>query len=164
MDRDFKELLCLFNEHRVRYLIVGGYAYARYTEPRTTKDLDLFVRPDPANAIAVYRALAVFGAPLQGVTLEDLQHPGTVLQIGVAPYRIDILCHIDGPSFDQAWETSEQALVDDQVQARYISSDLLIANKLAAARPQDLIDVEKLRHAAKIKRQVGTPDPGEKGK
>ena len=38
---DFKELLNLFKKHTVKYLIVGGYAAMRYTEPRFTKDLDL---------------------------------------------------------------------------------------------------------------------------
>lgn len=153
MDNDFKELLSIFNAHNVRYLIIGGYAYARYAEPRTTKDLDLFVQPDPANAVQVYKALAEFGAPLQGVSAADFHRRGTVLQIGAPPFRIDILCYIDGPSFEEAWQTSEEALVDDEVRARYISSDLLIANKLAAGRPQDMIDVQKLRHAAETKKR-----------
>lgn len=90
---------------------------------------------------------------MQGVSAADFHRPGTVLQIGVPPFRIDILCHIDGPTFDEAWQSSEEASVDDELRARYISSDLLIANKLAAARPQDLIDVEKLRHAAETKKR-----------
>jgi hypothetical protein len=133
-------------------LIVGGYAYARYTEPRTTKDLDLFIRPDPENAIATYKALAEYGAYLADATIADFARPGTIFQIGVAPFRIDLICNIDGVPFDQAWETSETALVDEAVPVRYISSDNLIANKLAAGRPQDLVDVEKLRHAAEAKK------------
>lgn len=66
MHKDFNDLLSAFNAHSVRYLIVGGYAYARYTEPRTTKDLDLFIRPDPANAVATYKALAQYSAYLYG--------------------------------------------------------------------------------------------------
>ncbi len=31
---DFKELLRLFNEKKAEYLIVGGYAVMKYTEPR----------------------------------------------------------------------------------------------------------------------------------
>jgi hypothetical protein len=139
--------LSAFNAHSVRYLIVGGYAYARYTEPRTTKDLDLFIRPDPDNASAVYKALAAFGAYMADATSTDFAEPGTIFQIGVAPFRIDVLCDIDGVTFDQAWATSEPALVDEEIPVRYISSDNLIANKLAAGRPQDLVDVEKLRHA-----------------
>jgi hypothetical protein len=152
MHKDFKDLLSAFNAHSVRYLIVGGYAYARYTEPRTTKDLDLFIRPDPENALATYKALAEYGAYLADATVADFARPGTVFQIGVAPFRIDVICDIDGVTFDEAWETSEPALVDEEVSVRYISSDNLIANKLAAGRPQDLVDVEKLRHAAETRR------------
>ncbi len=53
-----KELLAAFNEHLVKYLIVGGYAVAIHAQPRATKDLDIFVQPDPKNAEAVYSALA----------------------------------------------------------------------------------------------------------
>ncbi len=153
MHKDFKELLSAFNAHNVRYMIVGGYAYARYTEPRTTKDLDLFVSPDPENASAVYRALAEYGAHLADATASDFSNPGTVFQIGVAPFRVDILCDIDGLTFEEAWAASEASLVDETTPVRYISSDHLIANKLAAGRLQDLADAEKLRHAAEIKKQ-----------
>ena len=153
MHKDFKDLLSAFNAHSVRYLIVGGYAYARYTEPRTTKDLDLFIRPDPENALMTYKALAEYGAYLADAAVADFAKPSTIFQIGVAPFRIDIICNIDGVSFDKAWETSEPALVDEQIPVRYISSDNLIANKLAAGRPQDLVDVDKLRHAAETKKR-----------
>jgi hypothetical protein len=153
MHKDFKDLLSAFNAHSVRYLIVGGYAYARYTEPRTTKDLDLFIRPDPENALMTYKALAEYGAYLADAAVADFSNPGTVFQIGVAPFRIDIVCNIDGVSFDKAWETSESALVDEHIPVRYISSDNLIANKLAAGRLQDLVDVDKLRHAAETKKR-----------
>jgi hypothetical protein len=152
MHKDFKDLLSAFNAHSVRYLIVGGYAYARYTEPRTTKDLELFIRPDPDNALATYNALSEFGAHLADATVADFARPGTLFQIGVAPFRVDLLCDIDGVTFDEAWETSEAALVDEQVPVRFISSDKLIANKLAAGRPQDLIDVDKLRQAANARK------------
>ena len=65
---DFKELLSTFNAHGVRYLIVGGYAVTFHAQPRATKDLDLFIRPQAGNAQAVYAALSAFGAPLEGLT------------------------------------------------------------------------------------------------
>ena len=148
MDRDFKDLLSAFNAHNVRYMIVGGYAYSEYTEPRTTKDLDLFVQPDPENAVATYKALAGYGAYLADVTVADFANPGLIFQIGVDPFRLDIICKIDGLTFDQAYETSKPGLVDDEIPVRYISQENLIVNKLAAGRPQDLVDVDKLRHAA----------------
>ena len=36
MNSDFRNLLKLFNAHRVRFLVVGGYAVMKYTEPRYT--------------------------------------------------------------------------------------------------------------------------------
>ena len=50
MSPGFKELLSTFNAHSVKYLIVGGYAVTYYAQPRATKDLDLFIRPDVENA------------------------------------------------------------------------------------------------------------------
>jgi hypothetical protein len=155
MHKDFKDLLSAFNAHSVRYLIVGGYAYARYTEPRTTKDLDLFIQPDPENAKATYKALADFGAYLGDATIADFARAGTIFQIGVAPFRVDIISMVDGLTFEEAWATSEAALIDEGTPVRYISLDNLIKNKLAAGRPQDLVDVTKLRQAAKTARSDG---------
>ena len=87
-------------------------------------------------------------------TVDDFANPGTIFQIGVAPFRVDVICNIDGLTFDEAWSSSEPALVDDEIQVRYISSDHLIQNKLAAGRPQDLLDVEKLRHAASSREKL----------
>src|SRR5712691_936652 len=67
----FKELLREFNEHQVRYLLVGAYAVMKYTEPRYTKDLDVWVEPTLQNAERVFAALSNFGAPMQRVAVED---------------------------------------------------------------------------------------------
>jgi len=150
MDKDFKDLLSTFNAHNVQYLIVGGYAYANYVEPRTTKDLDLFVNTSSQNAAAVFRCLQIFGANLTDMEVSDLERPNTVFQIGVAPFRIDILCSISGVSFDDAWATAKLGMVDDEIPVRYISLENLIQNKLASGRDQDLVDVKKLRESAAI--------------
>src|SRR5438105_15191625 len=71
---DFKELLKSFNAHQVKYLIVGAYAVMKYTEPRYTKDLDIWVEPIDENASRVSKTLAEFGAPMSGVTAEDLKY------------------------------------------------------------------------------------------
>ena len=63
MHKDFQELLSAFNAHKVKYLLVGGYAVGVHSEPRATKDLEVWIRPDQANGHAVFRALAAFGAP-----------------------------------------------------------------------------------------------------
>ena len=128
----------------LRYLIVGGYAFSHYTEPRATKDLDIFIDTSPENAALVFAALARFGAPLDSITPADFQDPKSNFQIGVAPSRIDILQMIDGIEFDAAWQASEPGMIGD-IAVRYIAFEDLIKNKLVAGRLQDLADVEALR-------------------
>ena len=153
MDRDFKDLLSALNAHKVRYLIVGGYAYAQYAEPRATKDLDIFVDSQKENARAIYKALAAFGASMVGIQPEDFENPDLILQIGVAPLRVDLLGKIDGVPFDRAYAKSEMGLVDEEVPVRYISLEDLIVNKLASARPQDLVDADNLKEASATRGQ-----------
>ena len=145
---DLKELLRAFNEHAVKYLIVGGYAFGVHAEPRATKDLDIFIRSDEENGKAVFRALTQYGAPLADLTPADFMD-GTTFQIGQPPARIDILQQIDGITFDEAWANRLQGLIDGQIQAVVISRDDLIRNKLATGREQDMLDAKKLRAAAK---------------
>jgi len=147
MPRDLKDLLRAFNDHAVRYLVVGGYAFGVHAEPRATKDLDVFIKPDRDNSLAVFRALSQYGAPLAGLTPEDFMD-GTAFQIGQPPARIDLLQHIDGISFDEAWQNRIEGLVDGEIRANVISREDLIRNKLASGRDQDLLDVRKLRDAA----------------
>ena len=96
MNPDFRELLQLFNASHVEYLIVGGYAVVEYTEPRYTKDLDVWVRAEPGNTDRVFNALAQYGAPLGDMTPADFAEEGFVFQIGIAPVRIDILMSVSG--------------------------------------------------------------------
>jgi len=146
MPEDLKELLRAFNDQAVKFLVVGGYAFGVHAEPRATKDLDIFVRSDEENSNAVFRALAQYGAPLGGLTPSDFMD-GTTFQIGQPPARIDILQHIDGVTFDEAWENRIEGIIDGQIQAAVISRDDLIRNKLASGREQDILDVKKLRNA-----------------
>lgn len=93
---DFRELLSLFKKHSVRYLIVGGYAVMRYTEPRFTKDLDVLIAVDEGNPEAVYTALAEFGAPLNNLSPQDFAQEGYFYQMGSPPLRVDVLMSIPG--------------------------------------------------------------------
>ena len=144
MNPDFNDLLCEFNAHGVDYLIVGAHALAVHGHVRATKDLDVWVRPSPDNAARVLKALLAFGAPILDLTQEDLASPGVVFQIGVPPVRIDVLTQIDGVEFDVAW--SERVVVTRRAGNVYVlSKRLLIVNKQASGRLQDLADVERLR-------------------
>lgn len=146
VNSDFKELLRIFNDHQVKYLVVGGYAVIKYAEPRYTKDIDLWVSADRDNAAAVYKALSAFGAPLVGLTENDFAHEGYFYQLGVAPVRVDVLMSIPGLKFEQAWE--KRVMVDfDGIMIPFISKQDLITSKVASGRPQDLIDAQLLREA-----------------
>ena len=148
MNQDFKDLLAEFNARQVEYLIVGAHALAAHGHVRATQDLDVWVRPDPENANRVIAALRAFGAPLHDLTVQDLSRPGLIFQIGVEPIRIDVLTVIDGVQFDEAWsERINSTFAGEPVAV--LSREHLIKNKLAAARTQDLADVERLQTKVK---------------
>jgi len=143
---DFKELLSLFKKYNTRYLGVGGYAVMKYTEPRFTKDFDLWVAIDRENARAVYTALKDFGAPLSNLTPEDFSQRGYFYQMGKGPMRLDIMMSIPGLEFEPAWETRVEVDLEGVV-VPFISRKDLIRSKEASGRPQGLIDVENLKKA-----------------
>ena len=147
MEKDQRELLFEFNARGVKFLVIGGYAYSHYTEPRATKDLDLFVEATEENASRVFAALLRFGAPIASMSSRDFEDLDSFFQLGVAPNRIDILQHIDGVDFDAAWAASEPGMIGDNIPVRYISFDHLVKNKLTVGRTRDLADVEDLRAA-----------------
>jgi predicted nucleotidyltransferase len=149
LPEDLRQLLLAFNAHKVEYLVVGGWAVGFYSEPRSTKDIDLFIRSEVKNSEAVFRALAEFGAPLAGVTPADFRDsPTSVFQLGFSPARADILQSIDGVGFEEAWKNSVELSLDG-VTVHVISSEHLIRNKLKSGRLSDLADVEAIREADK---------------
>jgi hypothetical protein len=144
MNSDFKDLLKLFAGAGVRYMVVGGYAVTEHTEPRYTKDLDLWVDNSDENAERVVAALREFGAPLLDATVHDFTVPTTVYQIGLPPSRIDILMSLEGLDFGDSWNRRKNSIVAE-IPVAYISLADLIVNKELAGRPQDLIDAQNLR-------------------
>jgi predicted nucleotidyltransferase len=143
VNSDFSDLLQIFNTRKVKYLVIGGYAVVQYAEPRFTKDLDVLIGTDAVNAQAVYSALQEFGAPLTDLTPKDFSEEGFFFQMGVPPVRVDVLMGIPGIQFDDCW--SRRLEVDfDGLKVPFISKQDLIASKLAAGRPQDLLDIDLL--------------------
>jgi hypothetical protein len=153
LNSSFKDLLSVLNRCEAKYLVVGGYAVMLYTEPRYTKDLDLWIESTPDNAQRVFRALAEFGAPLAGMNPEDFTQPDVIYQLGMPPSRIDVLTSITGVEFADAWRRKTDASFGD-VPANFIHAVDLIQNKRATARPSDLVDCARLEEARKFR-----PDP-----
>ena len=147
MNSDFKELLTILNDCQVSYLVVGGYAYIHYAEPRYTKDIDLWIKPSRENAVRLRDALVRFGGWVDGMTLEHFTTERTMFQIGLPPCRVDFLTSVPGVEFDSAYASRKVAEVGG-LAVPLISLHDLITAKRTAGREQDLRDVAGLERIA----------------
>jgi hypothetical protein len=142
---DHHDVLSEFIDGQVEFLLVGAYALAAHGLVRATGDLDLWVRPTAANAARVVAALQRFGAPAEHFSAADFVRPDSVVQVGVEPFRIDVLTSIDGVGFEQAWAHRISASIEG-LSGPVIGREELIANKRATGRPQDALDAQRLEH------------------
>lgn len=142
LSKDLKEFVELLNSRKIRFLLVGGHAVAYHGLPRFTEDIDFLIETSLENAARVAGAVKDFGFP--EFKPDDFRKPEVIVQLGRAPNRIDLLTSITAVSFEEAWETRVGAELDG-LPIWVISRDLLLRNKLRAARPQDLADAERLR-------------------
>ncbi len=143
LQKDLREFVELLNALDVRFLIVGAFAVAHHGHVRYTSDIDLFVENSPENAARILKAIEQFGFGNIGLTTEDFIHNNQVVQLGVAPNRIDIMTFISGVGFEEAWASRDVGDLGG-LSAPFISRDMLKRNKLATGRSQDLVDLEYL--------------------
>ena len=148
MNSDFRELLTILNDCRVDYLVVGGYAFIHYAEPRYTKDIDLWIAPTLDNARRLREALVRFGGWVEGMTLEHFATERTMFQIGLPPCRVDFLTSIPGVDFGPAFAARKIADIGG-LSVPLISLSDLITAKRTSGREQDLRDVEGLERVAR---------------
>lgn len=141
--QDFSEFLRLLNDHRVEYLLVGGFAVALHGYPRATADMDIWISRTRDNAERIVSCLHAFGFQVPNLTPELFESPDRVVRMGVAPLRIEILTAIDGVTFADCADRAESHLVDG-TPIRIISLPDLKRNKKASGRPKDLDDLEHL--------------------
>ena len=144
LSKDLREFVGLLNSRKIKYLLVGGHAVAVHGHPRYTGDVDFLIDTSPENAALAAAAVGDFGFAGLGLQESDFRAPEMVIQLGRAPNRIDLLTSIAAVSFEEAWKTRVETRLDG-LPVWVISKELLVQNKLAAARPQDLADVAKLR-------------------
>jgi predicted nucleotidyltransferase len=140
---DFKEFLRLLRDHGVRHLVIGGYAVAYHGYPRATDDLDIWVSPDPANAMRTFAALRAFGFAATELSPELFQHPSCLVRMGRPPLRIDVLTTISGVAFEIAYARRVTAVIDG-VKVDVLSLEDLKSNKQASGRHRDLADLDEL--------------------
>ena len=137
---DFEDMLTLLDQHEVRYLIVGGLAFIYHAKPRYTKDMDLWLAPDADNIQRANAALAEFGSPY----LLDPENREEILQLGVAPNRIDLLRNPGDLEFDEAWGRRIESTYGN-ASAFWIDLDSLITIKSRIDHPRHQEDARVLR-------------------
>ena len=141
--KDLREFIESLNSHGVEYLIVGAHALAFHGFPRYTGDVDVLLRATPENAARVEQVLVAFSFASLGLSAADFLDAGRVVQLGMAPNRIDLLTSLTGVSFEDAWDRRVTGDLDG-VPVAFLSRETLIKNKRATGRTQDAADVENL--------------------
>jgi predicted nucleotidyltransferase len=143
LNPDFREFFQLLNANEVEYLIVGGYAVAYHGYPRYTKDVDVWLWIDPENAERVVKTLRDFGFESLGLGVSDFLEKDTIVQLGYAPNRIDLIMGIPGVEFEECYESRNEEEIEG-VKLKFIDIENLKKAKRASGRPQDIADVENL--------------------
>lgn len=143
VEKDYEDILRLFNRHKVRYCIVGAFAVAFYAKPRYTKDLDILVSPDQRNGGKIVKALNEFGFGNLDLKKDDFIEEGKIIQLGYEPIRIDLLTSIEGCPFEEVWKRRKIGTYGKE-KVLFIGLDELITNKRKLKRKQDQADLEIL--------------------
>lgn len=144
MHKDFEDFLNLLNKHKVKYVIIGGYAVNSYFIPRNTKDLDILIEPSTNNAVKIIKTIDDFGFSSMGLSITDFLDAGTMVQLGHIPIRIDILTSTKGITWETIWKNKIKNYFGN-IKTNIIEIDDLIKVKIAVGRKMDLIDAENLK-------------------
>ncbi|MDP9253337.1 MAG: nucleotidyltransferase [Verrucomicrobiota bacterium] len=149
LSADLREFIELLNSRGVEYVIVGAHSLAFHGRPRYTGDLDILIRPCEENATKIVALLRDFGFGSTDFAESDFTEPGQIIQLGRVPHRIDLLTSISGVATDEALRTKIATELEG-LSIFILSKDLLIQNKRAVARPQDLADLKALAESDEL--------------
>ena len=139
---DFSDFVKALKQHEVEFIIVGAFALAFHGQPRSTGDLDVWIKPTSANVRALLDALKTFGFQSVSISEQDILS-GKIIQLGYPPVRIDLVSTLDGLSPDEIWEARTSGKLGDN-DVWYLSKGAFIKNKLTVGRHKDLADIESL--------------------
>ena len=146
VEKDFRDFIALLNRHNVHYLIIGGFAYSFYAEPRYTKDIDILIKREDLEKVrdsVKERGFRIDGGRLPfGV---DGPHPREVHRISKVEDReiltLDLV--IVTSVLQSVWDSRE--IFDWKGRhVQVVSSDGLAKMKRLAGRDQDLLDLKML--------------------
>lgn len=145
LNEDYKDILQILLENKVKFLVVGAYAMAAHGYPRATGDFDIWVETSVENSKKTYKSLIDFGADIKDISEKTFTEKEIVFQIGVAPRRIDIITHIDGVDFPTAYKTKQDIMLES-MKIPFLSKENLIKNKEATGRLKDKADADSLKN------------------
>jgi hypothetical protein len=143
LSSDCREFIALLRSEDVDFLIVGAAALAAHGRPRYSGDVDIWIRCDVETAARMERVIHGFGFGSTGLCAADFAQPDQVIQLGVAPNRIDILTGLTGLDFEGSWRYRAH-LEFDGMTLPFIDRECLRKNKLSTGRPQDLADAAEM--------------------
>ena len=149
LNADLREFIELLNSRGVEYVIVGAHSLAFHGRPRYTGDLDLLVRPSRENAAKLVSLLRDFGFGKGDFAEADFTVPEQMIQLGRAPNRIDLLTSISGVLIEDAFRTKIFTEMEG-LPVFILNKELLIQNKRAVGRPQDVADLEALEEKSPV--------------
>lgn len=143
LPQDFKELLKLFNEHEVEYLVIGGYAVGYYGYPRATNDLDIWINATKKNAERIITALKEFGFNTPDLSPQLFLQDNNIVRMGLPPIRVEIFIDISGLTFNQSYKNRRIDKIEN-ITISFVDKEDLKRNKKASGRFKDLDDLEHL--------------------
>jgi predicted nucleotidyltransferase len=150
LNRNFKEFIELLNEHKVKYLVIGGYAVNFHGYPRYTRDIDFWIWMEKENIENLLQVIDDFGFESIDLKIENFFTQDNIIQLGFEPNRIDLLVSVDGVDFQECYHR-KIAIELDNVLVNFLSIEDLITSKKTVARLQDLADAEQLEKMVKLK-------------
>ncbi|HEX9935037.1 MAG TPA: hypothetical protein VGB38_07565 [bacterium] len=127
---------------------MGGYAVGFHSRPKFTQDLDVWIECNADNASRMLAVFKDFGFSDMTVTMDDLKKQDTIIQLGVAPLRIDIMTGVSGLRFSSSYKKKIKGTYSG-VSTHFVSVQDLLKNKRASGRENDLQDVQWIRKYAK---------------
>jgi predicted nucleotidyltransferase len=142
---DFRDLLKLFNNLGVEYLLIGGYAVGVYGHVRATNDIDIWIAVTDDNISKVKQALTEFGFS----NANDLNIVfGKMTRMGIPPFRVELLTDISGVTFTECYARREVKHLGG-LEVPVITLSDLLANKIASGRDKDLLDAKELQNISR---------------
>src|SRR5258707_12752337 len=153
---NLKRLLGSLLEHQVQFLVIGAWALAAYGYKRYTGDIDIFIKPTPANVKRIMRALQAIGYDLiQDATIKMFLTTKVLIRQYVL--ETDIRPFVKGvTSFDRVWKNRLETKIEG-LGVFVPSLEDMIKMKKADGRSKDKLDLIELRKIKKYQATTSNP-------